>query len=454
MKKFLGALFLIASASAPASAQYLHLLHEVDFPTITNQYGVVGGSDCWGWKDSMGTEYAIMGNLNTIAFVRASDGVVLDEVAAPTSSDPYYHRDMKTMGHYAYIVGECKGANEGMTIVDLSPLPDSVRFVSAWTNGGTLVRSHNISIDEAKGFAYLESDEFQSAHGVEIVDINNPENPVKVGFLNTPGVHDMMARNDTVWVAEGSVTAYSVWDCSDKGNPTLIGRVFDPTFGYCHNIWPSDDGKFFFTAEETGNKTVKVWDASDMQNITLRGQYLGPNNLVHNVHVEGNLLFMSHYTSGVRVVDWTDPDFPVEIASYDTYPANNNNTFHGCWGVYPHSDGGYVYGSTMEGQLFIFEWLPTAVSNTVPMPEKGISIWPNPATTVANIKLELTQAEHVTVKVIDLQGRVVASLLDSDLGAGTFTLPWHVDGSLPAGSYQVVVKQGDQTELKTVSVVR
>ena len=451
MKKTLLAFALLAPLAI--QAQYLHLLHTVQFPSVTNQYGVVGGSDCWGYTDTNGVDYAIMGNSNKISFVRASDGMIVDEVEAPANQDPYYHRDIKTHGHYAYIVGECTGTNEGLTIVDLSPLPDSVRFVAAWTNGGSFVRGHNIDIDEGTGHLYIESDEFIGAHGVDIVDVTSPEAPVKVGFINTPGVHDMNARNDTVWVAEGSTPAYSVWNCADKSNPILLGRVTMPSFGYCHNIWPSDDGKFFFTGEETGNKTVKCWDATDLGDITLRGTYLGPSNLVHNIHVEGKFLYMSHYTAGIRVVDWSDPDNLVEVGAHDTYPNNDNTSFHGAWGVYPHATSNYVYGSDMEAQLNIYEWLPLAVSVSEPIIERK-GIWPNPMAQYTNIPLQLASPAHVEVSIADLQGRLVAKLFSGDLLAGNHTLPWHSDPSLANGAYFVKVQIGNELKSEKLLLQR
>lgn len=423
--------------------QWLERLHTVSFPTVTNQYGVVGTSDCWGWRDSSGTEYAIVGNVNNIAFVRASDGVVLDQVTAASGNDPYYHRDIKTYGHYAYVVGEMMGTNEGLMVIDLSPLPDSVRLVQAWTNGGTLVRAHNLDIDEGTGHLYIESDEFIGPHGVEIVSLADPENPVKVGFISTPGVHDVNARNDTAWVAEGYTKAFSVWDCSDKQNPVLLGRVARNNFGYCHNIWPSDDGRFFFTTEETATKTLKVWDASDLDSIVERGHYLAPNNLAHNVHVVGKQLFVSHYTAGVTVVDWSDPDNPVELERDDTYLDNDNASFHGCWGVYPHSQDSFVYASNFEGHLMIYRWRPTAVGVEGGKDlRKGLA-WPNPFKGVVNVPLMLEDGGVVKAKVLDLQGKVVDEWLVGDLNSGRHTLVWRPKEGLTSGVYWVRVECGE-----------
>ncbi|HEX2900058.1 MAG TPA: hypothetical protein VHS96_10095, partial [Bacteroidia bacterium] len=272
MKKTLS-LCLLLACTLGLNAQRLSLRHEVQFPFVVNSQGEVGSSDCWGWTGPDGVDYAIVGNSDHVAFVRASDGQVLDSVKVSQNSDAYYHRDFKTLGHYCYAVCEMTGRREGLVVIDLQYLPDSVHFVGAFDATATMIRSHNISVDTARQYAYCESDEQISASGVEIFNLSNPESPVKEGFVSVPNTHDMYGRNDTLWVAEGFTKGYSVYDVTDKGNPVLMGRVTDPQFGYCHNIWPSDDGKFFFTTEETPAKTIKVWDATDMQNIVERGHY-------------------------------------------------------------------------------------------------------------------------------------------------------------------------------------
>ena len=52
------------------------------------------------------------------------------------NNDYYFHRDMKTYKHYAYEVSEMNGENEGLMIMDLQYLPDSVKFVKSYTYSG------------------------------------------------------------------------------------------------------------------------------------------------------------------------------------------------------------------------------------------------------------------------------------------------------------------------------
>ncbi len=433
-------------------AQTLTLRHEVQFPSVNNSQGQVGSSDCWGWTDSLGVDYAFIGNSDHVAFVRASDGVVLDTVQLASGFDAYYHRDFKTKGHYCYAVCEMRNKRDGLCVIDLQYLPDSVHFVTNYDAGGTLYRSHNLDRDEGRPYLYLEGDENLGSTGIEIINISDPENPFKEGFILVPNTHDMNARNDTVWVAEGYSKAYSIYDCTDKGNPILLGRVPRTTFGYCHNIWPSDDGKFFFTTEETVGKTIKVWDATDMNNIVERGSYISTNGLAHNVHVMGDLLIISHYTSGVTVVDWSDPDAPVELARYDTYTASDAGNFFGCWGTFPFTQNGYIYGSNLDGRLFILDWDRNGVVAADEQQGRAPGLcWPNPFVATTNIPLALDATQMVQVTAYDMAGRLVETIFEGELAAGNYTLPWHPAAGLATGTYNVHIAIGTQS--RTVRLV-
>lgn len=428
-----------------STAQTLTLRHMVQFDYVTNSLGDVGSSDCWGWTASDGTEYAIIGNHNNVSFVRASDGMKLDSIVAPDQFDGYYHRDMVTLGDYCYCVAEMFGTNQGLMIMDLSTLPDSVTYVGTFTDNGNLDASHNMDVDVVTNHIYV-----QDGGGVNIYDVNNPESPVKVGYIAIPALHDIHARGDTLWAAEGWAAAFSMYDVSDKSNPVLMGRVQDPSFGYAHNIWPSDDGKFFISTEETSNKTTKIYDVSDMNNWVLRGQYLGSNALAHNAHVMGDLIFFSHYSSGVTVVDWSDKDMPVEIAAYDTYPQSDISDFYGCWGAWPYSQDGTVYASNFEGRLFILDWDALGVGIEEEIVKDRSLPYPSVFSEVTNIPFTLDGSARVRIEVRDLEGRVVSSLVDAELNAGSYVKTWRPDVGLAAGVYMVRVSVDEDVTVHRV----
>jgi len=309
-----------------------------------------GGSDCWGWEAPDGTEYAIMGVADGIAFVNATAKQVIGTVPGPTSGcGSVRWRDIKTYQHYCYAVSECTGTNQGLMIIDMQYLPDSVHFVKSFTDG-FLSTSHNLSIDTDAGYLYLL---YGSATGFRVFSLADPENPVEFTGVATGDIHDVYARRDTLWVAEGNRGTWSMWDMADKNNAQLIVRVPVPNAGYVHNIWPTDDAHYVVTTEETAFKTSKVWDIQDPQNVQLVAEYLAPSQLAHNAQVIGDYVVSSHYESGIVITDLTTPECPAQVAQFDTWSSSETPNFNGCWGAFPYTSSGNIYASNEDGRLFI-----------------------------------------------------------------------------------------------------
>ena len=317
------------------------------------QFAPFAGTDCWGWTDPAdNVDYAFMGIDTGVVCVDATNLRVVDTVLGPTEGcGAARWRDFKNYGHYLYAVSECFGYREGLIVIDLQYLPDSLHFVTAFS-GLSDVSCHNLSIDTVKGYAYLVNSTYT---GFRIISLANPAIPSEVTTVGTPNLHDVFAHNDTCWAAEGSAHSFSVWNMASKASPELIARVQIPTNGYVHNIWPSGDRRHVGTTEETAGRTVKVWNTEDLQNILLAGEYVTPNGVAHNTHFVGDTMFISNYESGLRVVEISgDPAAPREIAGFDTWPTNNPE-FNGCWGAYPFSANGYVYASNRDGKFYIFQ---------------------------------------------------------------------------------------------------
>lgn len=334
---------LLTGTTAWAQCDTLPQRRLVDFDSVA-VFDYSGGSDCWGWIAPDNTEYAIYGVSNGIAFINLTTMVEADFRTGPTC----IWRDIKTYRHYAYEVSEC---GPGMRIWDMSYLPDSVHLVANFTNGST--RSHNLSIDTAKGFAYLVR---QNYSGFRVLNLANPESPSELTGVTTGDLHDVFARNDTVWAAEGDDHAYSVWNLSNKAAPQQMAQITVPGNGYVHNIWPTHDAGFVATTEETVGKTIKIWNTQDLGDISLVSQVLAPSSLAHNAHVEGDYVFLSHYESGIYIWDISYPQCPVLVAAYDNYPSGEAGDYNGCWGVYPHAGTGRIYASTIEGGLWVFDF--------------------------------------------------------------------------------------------------
>lgn len=316
-------------------------------------------SDIWGYVDGTGKEYALVG-LNT--------GIEIVDVSNPTSPQNLqylqgpgggstYWWDIKTWGHYAYVINEDGG---GLMIVDLSNLPGTVTS-SSWTTGNYQT-AHNIFIDE-NGIGYIVG--MNTANGgVIMIDIAaNPTNPPVIGSYTRRYVHDIYVRGDTMWTAEVYEGEFSVVDISDKSNPVVLAS--HPTSGgTTHNLWLSDDGTTLLTTDEVANGFIEAYDVSDLNNITRLDQFQsspGQDVIPHNVFYKGNFAYISYYRDGVVLLDATFPDNLIEVGYYDTSPMSGNG-FNGAWGVYPYLPSGNILATDIEEGLFILGASPQQAS--------------------------------------------------------------------------------------------
>jgi choice-of-anchor B domain-containing protein len=314
-------------------------------------------SDVWGYTAPDGRRYGLMGTdvgVLVLALDEALGPTVVDEVAGPRMGS--LHRNIKTYRHYAYVSSERTGEREGILILDLSGLPGPVRYVRSVRPHDGVPTSHNLSIDTARGHLYV-----QRKHAIEVWSLEpDPELPRYVTtFATGVSVHDMMVQGSRCYVADGGAKTFSIWDVSDLTRPRrlVVWRV--P--GFAHNIWPSADGTWVVTTEESPGQPVVLWSVSADPTpvVSRRGGFLtAPGDMAHNAYVENGRVYISHYTSGMVVLDVTDLDTPVRLGQYDTSPRYEGSSFNGCWGVYPFPDSNLILGSDMEEGFHLLRLTP------------------------------------------------------------------------------------------------
>ena len=92
------------------------------------------------------------------------------------------------------------------------------------------------------------------------------------------------------------------------------------------------------------------------------------------------------------------------------------------------------------------------VSLTIPAAELS-RIWPNPVSPSATIRYSVPQASPVTLTLYDVQGREVATLVDTHLEPGGYTCALRAD-DLSNGVYFLRLKAGAQSDARKLVVLK
>ncbi len=186
-----------------------------------------------------------------------------------------------------------------------------------------------------------------------------------------------------IGLAGGACGGYGLLlDISDPANPTRLAAVADSNFSYWHSATFNNDGSaVMFTDEWGGGGGPKCrasdpmeWGANAVFTIEdgemiFRSYYKLPaaqtsleNCVAHNgslIPIPGrDIMIQGWYQGGISLIDWTDPDNPVEIAFHDRGPTNAERmAMGGSWSVYWYN--GVIVNSEIARGLDIFELVPS-----------------------------------------------------------------------------------------------
>lgn len=309
-------------------------------------------NDVWGYVDELGNEYALVGTSKGTSIVNVTDPTNPFEAFWLPGSTSIW-RDPSSHGDYAYVSTE---AEDGLLIIDLSPLPQSTNLTTTLYTGpanNPWQSAHTCFVDE-NGYAYVFGAN-RGNGGVIILDVfTNPMAPIEVGVFDNWYCHDGYVRNDTMYLANIYAGFFSLVDVSDKANPVLLGTKTTPS-SFTHNSWPSDNGQYVFTTDEISGAFLAAYDISDPTNIVEVDRIQnspGSGIIPHNTHVKGDYLITSYYSDGIVIHDITYPYNMIKVAEYDTYEGQTIS-YDGCWGVYPFFPSGTALAADITNGLFI-----------------------------------------------------------------------------------------------------
>jgi choice-of-anchor B domain-containing protein len=347
-------------------------------------------NDIWGWTDpASGREFALVGRMDGTSFVEVTDATnpgFLGDLPLTEGANPAAWRDIKVYENHAYIVADGAGPH-GMQVFDLTRLLEvdggPVTFApTAFYD--RIASAHNIVINEETGFAYAVGASMggETCGGaLHMIDIRDPRNPTfagcfadtETGRQKTGYTHDAQCviyrgpdtdHQGREICFNASETALGIADVTDKKAPRSISVASYPNVGYTHQGWLTEDHQYFYINDELdeingsveGTRTL-VWDVTDLDDPILVREHFGTSAASdHNLYVRGNRMYQSNYVSGLRVLDISDPENPVEVGYFDTVPSGENVPgFDGSWSNYPYFESGVIVVTSMREGLFVLK---------------------------------------------------------------------------------------------------
>jgi len=370
-------------------------------------------NDVWGFADRRDNrEYAVIGLSNGTAVVDVTDPSDPREVGTIGGHDASW-RDVKVYQRvgedgnwqaYAYVTADFPGERQGLQIIDLSGLPDSISLAATYRG---FSRAHNLQISNVNpstGVALpgreplafiLGSDKGNGApHALSLQDPLAPVEVVPALMVDGDAAGARYTHDAAAAVIDDSRAAACLsgddppagghlpcevlldfaedrlllWDVTDRSAPMLLSSTTYADIGYAHSGWWSPDTRFVFVHDEEDeqdqqrNTTLRIFDMGDLTAPVLAGVWTGSEQSTdHNGYAVGDRYYMSAYRRGLIVLDIADPDDPEEIAFFDTLPSpvSNGPDFTGAWGVYPFLPSGTLLVSNIGEGLFVLEPSPS-----------------------------------------------------------------------------------------------
>lgn len=329
-------------------------------------YVVQGGGEEAAWTQTRVTSPAAPVNVGQYKWSgRGGKGTYTPDVKAFRQGTQHYI----TMGlERTTLAGYC-----GVVIVDVTN-PANATVVKQFI-GTDWCDTHNVFVEnDASGegqFIYATANSTSDLRVLDIKTRGSVSNPVEVGRYRAPTansdnyVHDVTVIDHGGSIGRRAYLAY--WDSglvilnaadvssAPVANPTpIVGpNVIDPPNFLTHHAYPNAAGTRVFIEDEmtytAGFEPVQMWDISSttspayVDGITPDVGVNGDLLPAHNLHVEGNMLYVGWYKGGLQAFPFTDTGFGSRSAYHQVQTERADDVYDGAWGVRLLPIGGVTY---------------------------------------------------------------------------------------------------------------
>ncbi len=195
-------------------------------------------------------------------------------------------------GTLAYV-----GNGSELTIMDITDPTDPTEIGAIWWKEGVS------DITVRGSYAYVAV-----ANGLRIVDISNPVSPTLVGsYIIASPVFSLALHDAQVYL--GTRTGMQIVDIANPANPVLLGAyVYNVSYGKVDVVSVEE----YVYIALTYSYTTHVVDVTNPTLPTQVGEY----DYGGKMSVVGDRLYMAASDWGMRILDVSHPDTPVELGFF------------------------------------------------------------------------------------------------------------------------------------------
>jgi len=200
-------------------------------------------------------------------------------------------------GSYAYLVYQ-----NYMRIYDISN-PTNPVLVGTWPGG---VDCQTVWVSDTVAYIGTYND------GLQIINVKNVSSPFKITDYpcgDTRGLFMLKSPLEFLYLPD--LTSLSILDVSDPSNPQLVDSIRTP--GWAWDVWVTKEagsGSYIFLGDYY--EGLGIYDSNQPSNLQWLYQY-GEAETAYDVVVQGNYLFLANNRAGVKVIDISNPQNPLEI---------------------------------------------------------------------------------------------------------------------------------------------
>lgn len=305
---------------------------------------------------------------------------------------------------------------------------------------------------------------------------------VQVAMSNR-AVRCLVASGNNVFA--GTIDGYGIWYSWDNGEHWSISGGYP---GTVYSLAVSGNNVF------AGSQNGGVYRSTNNGLSFTQSGLNYYNQWIYSVAVNGNNVFAGSYLdSGIyRSINngdtWTRTSLNTRYVS--ALAMSGNNVFAGItpsgslvnnWGVYQSTDNGSSWSQANDGfpypppvintfliaNGYIFAgsnqniWLRPAteligitnISTEIPSEYSLSQNYPNPFNPSTVVRFSLSVVSNVILKVYDMQGREVETLVNEKLQAGTYQADWNAS-AYSSGVYFYKLTAGDFSETKRMLLIK